>query len=115
MKFNKITNPKTRREFVKNSALTAAAFTVIPRYVLGGRGYTAPSDKLNIACVGIGGKGRVDVQEVSHENIIALCDVDQARAGENRGNMKNAYDSFPNAREYVDFREMLDKENDIDG
>jgi predicted dehydrogenase len=105
---------KTRRTFIKNSTLTAAAFTIVPRYVMGGTGFTAPSDKLNIACVGIGGKGRVDVQEVSHENIIALCDVDQARAGENRGNMKNAYDSFPNARKYVDFREMLDKENHID-
>ena len=47
---------KNRREFIKNSALAATAITVIPRYVLGGKGYTAPSDKLNIACVGIGGK-----------------------------------------------------------
>lgn len=105
---------KSRRDFIKKSTLSATAFTIVPRFVLGGKGYTAPSDKLNIACVGIGGKGRVDVQEVSSENIIALCDVDLARAKENRSNMKNAYDAFPGARHYQDFREMFDKEKDID-
>ena len=69
--------PKSRREFIRNSALAATAFTVVPRYVPGDKGFTAPANKLNIACVGIGGKGRVDVQEVSHENIVALCDVAQ--------------------------------------
>jgi predicted dehydrogenase len=114
MKNNNNEIQTTRRDFIKKSAFTVAAFTIIPRHVLGGTGFTAPCDKLNIACVGIGGKGRVDVQEVCHENIIALCDVDQARAREKRGNMKNAYDSFPNARKYEDFREMLDAETDID-
>ena len=103
-----------RRNFLKNSTMSIVAFTIIPRYVLGGKGFTSPSDKLNIACVGIGGKGRVDVDGVSSENIIALCDVDQIRANEDRGDLKNAYNTFPSARKYVDFREMLEKETDID-
>lgn len=69
--------PKSRCEFIRNSALAATAFTVVPRNVPGDKGFTAPANKLNIACVGIGGKLRVDVQEVSHEYIIALYDIDQ--------------------------------------
>ena len=65
----------TRREFMGKAAATAAAFTIVPRYGLGGTEYTAPSDKLNIACVGIGGKGHSDVHGVSSENIYALCDL----------------------------------------
>ena len=53
------TNPITRREFVGRSALALSAVTIVPRHVLGGTGYTPPSDKLNIACVGAGGKGVV--------------------------------------------------------
>ena len=103
-----------RRKFINHSLIAASGITIVPRHVLGGIGYTAPSDKLNIGCIGVGGKGRVDVNGVSSENIIALCDVDQARATEGRNNMKNAYEAFPGARKYQDFREMLDKENDID-
>lgn len=105
-----------RRKFIRNSSVAISAFTIIPRYVLGGSGFTAPSDKLNIACVGVGGKGRVDVDGVSSENIIALCDVDQARATKilNKKFDKNVYEAFPKARRYEDFREMLEKEKDID-
>ncbi len=45
----------SRRKFL-GTAAAAAAFTIVPRHVLGGQGYTAPSDKLNIACVGVNGK-----------------------------------------------------------
>jgi predicted dehydrogenase len=112
-------NSNSRRDFIRNTAIAASAFTIIPRYVMGGKGYTAPSDKLNIACVGLGGKGRVDIDGVKSENIIALCDVDQVQASMVKNNMftdlsKNAYDAFPKARHYVDFREMLEKEKDID-
>ena len=103
-----------RRKFINSSIVAASAITIIPRYVLGGKGFTVPSDKLNIGCIGVGGKGRVDVNGVSGENIVALCDVDQVRATESRNNMKNAYEAFPSARKYQDFREMLDKERDID-
>jgi len=110
---------KSRREFIKNNTLSATALTIVPRFVLGGKGFKAPSDKLNIACVGIGGKGRIDIKEVSSENIIALCDVDQVRAQESKveykpGIIQNAYEAFPKATRYQDFREMLEKEKDID-
>jgi predicted dehydrogenase len=107
----------SRRKFVVQGASTLTAFTIIPRHVLGGTHFTAPSDKLNIACVGVGGKGRVDVEGVSSENIIALCDVDQKRAtavNNYERFPKHAYDAFPKARRYKDFREMLEKEKDID-
>ena len=69
----------TRREFLGGSATAAAAFMVVPRHVLGGQGNTPPSDKLNIACVGVGGKGSSDIRSVSTENIVALCDVDDTQ------------------------------------
>jgi predicted dehydrogenase len=97
----------TRREFMGKAAATATVFTIVPRYVLGGAKYTAPSDKLNIACVGIGGKGHSDVHGVSSENIYALCDVDDVKAAE-------TYRDFPKAKRYTDFRKMLEKEKEID-
>ncbi len=66
----------SRREFIGATAMASAAFTIVPRHVLGGPGYKAPSDTLNIACVGIDGKGTSDIQALSTENIVALCDVD---------------------------------------
>ncbi len=100
------------------AALAAATVTIVPRHVLGGPGQNAPSDTLNIGCVGIGGKGRTDVIGVSSENIIALCDVDEVRAAPEtdwQGNpAKNAFEVAPKAKFYKDFRVMLDKEKDID-
>ena len=64
----------SRREFIGKAA-AAAAFTIVPRYVLGGNGYTAPSDKLNMACIGVGGMGYNDTVGVNSENIYALCDI----------------------------------------
>ncbi|NQT39612.1 MAG: gfo/Idh/MocA family oxidoreductase, partial [Planctomycetes bacterium] len=69
----------TRREFI-GVAASAAAFTVVPRHVLGGPDETAPSEKLNIACIGAGGRGYQDLVSVASENIVALCDVDDQRA-----------------------------------
>jgi predicted dehydrogenase len=66
----------TRREFAKQAAITGAGFVIVPRAVLGGRGYQAPSDVLNIATVGIGGMGGNNTQAVMSQNIVALCDVD---------------------------------------
>src|SRR6266852_206444 len=92
----------TRRTFVSNVA-AGAAFTIVPRHVLG-RGFVAPSDKLNIACIGCGGKGRSDIDGVAGENIYALCDVDQHMA-------LDAFQHFPKAKRFKDYREMLDKES----
>jgi len=99
-------NGLTRREFVGRSALALGAFTIVPRHVLGGNGYTPPSDKLNIACVGAGGKGASDIQTLSTENLVAFCDVYDVRAAE-------TYKAFPEVKRYKDFRKMLD-ENDSD-
>ncbi len=68
-------NTISRRSFVSDLAKASVAFTIVPRHVLG-RGYRAPSDTLNVACVGVGGMGRTDVTGMSIENIYALCDVD---------------------------------------
>lgn len=100
----------SRRDFVKNSALTAGAFMIVPRHVLGGKGFIAPSDKLNIAGIGAGGKAWDNIPGAynkGQENIVALCDVDDARAAD-------MYKEFPKAKTYKDFRVMLEKQKDID-
>lgn len=80
-----------------------AAFTVVPRHVLGGPNYVAPSERLDIACIGVGGMGASDVSQFAGENIVALCDVDWRRAA-------GTFQKFPNAKKYSDFRKMLDAE-----
>jgi hypothetical protein len=93
----------TRRQFMAGTA-ALAAFSIVPRHVLAGSGQQAPSDKLNIGCVGVGGmQGGNDVGSVSSENIYALCDVDDTQ-------MDKAAAKHPSAKRYRDFREMLDKE-----
>ena len=72
----------SRRELVKNAAITGAGLAIVPRSALG-RGMAAPSDRLNVAAVGVGGQGRSDLVNLSTENIVALCDVDWEYA--NRG------------------------------
>jgi len=100
----------SRREFIKNTSVAAAGFMIVPRHVLG-RGFVAPSDKLNIAGIGAGGKGENDLAEMAKSpnvNIVALVDVDDRQAVKSR-------ERFPKAKYYKDFREMLDKEkNNID-
>src|ERR1700736_3060805 len=90
----------SRREFIKNSSLAAAGFFIVPRHVLG-RGYIAPSDKLNIAGIGAGGKGESDLSGFSKSpkaSIAYLCDVDDRQ-------VTNSVKRFPNAKRYKDFRE----------
>jgi predicted dehydrogenase len=103
--------PESRRKFLKNSVLAASAVTIVPRHVLGGVGYTAPSDQLNLAAIGAGGKGASDIKLASvegRENVVALCDVDFS------GSASRSVQNFPKAKLYADYREMLDKEKDID-
>ena len=95
----------SRRKFVKNVSAVAAGFFIIPRHVLG-RGFIAPSDKLNIAGIGAGGKGESDLSEFAkspNANIAFLCDVDDRQAVKSRAR-------FPKAKYYKDYREMLAKE-----
>ena len=71
----------SRRDFVANVAATTAAVTIVPRHVLG-KGFTAPSDRLNIAGVGVGGQGRINLLNMAvGNNLVALCDVDWGYAG----------------------------------
>ncbi len=94
----------TRRQFLAATA-AISAFSIVPRHVLANSGQQAPSDKLNIGSVGVGGmQGGNDVRNVSRENVYALCDVDENQLG------KTA-ERYPNAKRYRDFREMLDKEH----
>src|SRR5665647_1894929 len=98
-------NGISRRKFVRNASLTLGGMAIVPRHVLG-RGFIAPSDKLNIAAIGAGGKGEDDLKNFSQSpkvNVVALCDVDDNRAAKSR-------ERFPKAKYYKDFREMLHKE-----
>jgi predicted dehydrogenase len=70
----------SRRKFVADVGLATAGWTIVPRHVLG-KGQTAPSDRLNVACVGVGGQGRSDLINLASQNIVALCDVDWEYAG----------------------------------
>ena len=99
-------NNRSRRDFLKSGSLAAAGFFIVPRHVLG-RGFVAPSDKLNIAGIGAGGKGESDLFEFSkspNANIAFLCDVDDRQ-------IKKSVSRFPKAKRYYDFREMLEKEH----
>jgi len=96
----------SRREFLGAAGATAA-FTIVPRHVLGGPGRTAPSEKLNIAGIGVGGMGRGNLRNLKGENIVALCDVDEQYAGK-------TFKEFPKAETFRDYRKMLDKQKDID-
>ena len=99
----------SRKEFISSSAAAAAGFFVVPRHVLGGRGYKAPSDRLNIACIGVGGVGGSNTRSLAElgENIYALCDVDEEYAAD-------VLYSYPKAKRYIDYRKMLDNEKEID-
>src|SRR5580765_7465337 len=147
----------SRRGFMTNVALAGAGLTIVPRHVLG-RGFTAPSDLLNVAAVGVGGQGRANLINLASENVVALCDVDWEYANKafasldtdirsqqerldrttprtdaqgrpeaplsatNRQRMpvniarmkrlKNEH--LPRATRYQDYRQMLEKQKDID-
>src|SRR5689334_3369929 len=150
----------SRRRFVKTVAGTGAALTIVPRHVLG-RGFQAPSDTVNVAAVGIGGRGGSDLAAVLTQNIVAICDVDDAQVesrfasykrqlnppatsgqgrGGGRGNAqrrplspaqvaanqrrpatdeaaglkKFVEEQMPKVQKYRDYREMLEKQKDID-
>src|ERR1700712_6122124 len=97
----------SRRGFIKSGTIAAASFMIIPRHVLGGKGFIAPSDKLVIAGVGAGGKGQSDIANFyasGNAEIGYLCDVDMRSAAKTVA-------KFPKAKFYKDWREMLDKDH----
>src|SRR6202162_310458 len=154
-------NELSRRKFlttaaaaaVSGAASTGSTFVIVPRHVLG-RGFTAPSDKLNIAGIGVGGIGRANLINLATQNIVALCDVDWEYAGKAfehldvdiqalqmrleqpdpqpvpgmppvefdrvkaqkrlEGMIQLKTEHWPKAKHYQDYREMLERQKDID-
>jgi predicted dehydrogenase len=95
----------SRRDFLQKSSAAALGLTIIPGVAMGKSysGVTAPSDKLNIAAVGIGGMGHGNINALKNsENIVALCDIDWKYA-------KGAFDEHPKAKKYWDWRKMYDE------
>ena len=95
----------SRRDFIRKSAFASAALTILPSHVISGLGHTAPSDKLNIAGVGIGGKGHPNLLGMATENIVGLCDVDRKYADP-------CFKEFPKAKQYSDWRKMFEEMKD---
>ncbi len=93
----------SRRNFIKGTTLAAAGLTIVPSHVVAGLGHRLPSDKMNIAVVGIGGMGNSNLKALKgSENIVALCDVDWKYS-------KHVFDENPNAKAYWDWRKMYDE------
>ena len=91
----------SRRKFIRNTAIAGAGFSIVPSYTVSGLGHKAPSDKLNIVGVGVGGKGHANLLAMGSENIIGLCDVDWKYSD-------NCFKAFPKARKFYDWRRMFD-------
>ena len=134
----------TRRKFVAGTTGVAAAAMIVPRHVLGGVGYNAPSDTVNFALIGCGGQGKTDSAElvIGGQNLVALCDVDfgyvdreiagmtrvrETRPGappmneqmqkameERRTQAVKLQEAYKSAKRYADFRKMFEQQKDID-
>ncbi|PID92279.1 MAG: oxidoreductase [Bacteroidetes bacterium] len=92
----------SRRAFLGTTAAATAGFTIVPSNVVSGMGHVAPSDKLNIAAIGIGGMGNSNLKNIVDQNIVALCDVDWGYA-------EHVFDRYPKAKKYWDWRKMYDE------
>jgi len=135
MKKNTGPSNESRRQFLAKTGTTAFGLTILPRYILGGRGFAPPSRKLNVAMIGTGGQGMQNLRNLLQEDdvqIMAIADVAESQDYSNfyhkvpggrgpgleriRDQYKNspATKDYPDAHVYVDFRKMLDTEKDID-
>lgn len=92
----------SRRAFVATSAAAAAGLTILPSGIISAKGRIAPSDKLNIAGIGIGGMGHTNINNMNSQNIVALCDVDWGYA-------KETLEQYSDAKHYKDYRKMYDE------
>ena len=112
----------SRRSFARRVAAASAGVMIVPRHVLGGPGFQAPSATLNVAAIGAGGMGASNMSQLTSQNIVAICDVDFERVEgslmggdgklrEDRADLQKAYSK---AKRYSDFRKMLDEQQDID-
>jgi predicted dehydrogenase len=127
-----MTKDISRRAFLEDAgkvglgaALAGHLPTIVPRHVLGGKGFTPPSALLNVAVVGVGGQGSGNGKSVVSENLVAFCDVDPAFMEKNimggdrpdrppSPETVSYREKFQKAKKYVDFREMLEKQRDLD-
>jgi predicted dehydrogenase len=130
----------SRRQFL-GAMGAAAAFAVVPRHALGGEGHIAPSDKLALACIGLGGQGHVDLYnflQLEEVQVVAVCDVNREGGGyiswdwmqgkeqklggreparrlvDEHYTQQRGVGKFEACRAYADYRELLEKE-DVDG
>jgi predicted dehydrogenase len=94
----------SRRSFLGTTAAAAAGLTIVPSHVVAGLGHKAPSDKLNVVGVGVGGMGFANLRRMESENIVGLCDVDWRYTGGN-----GVFDRWPKAKKYKDWRKMYDE------
>lgn len=95
----------SRKKFLKLGTAATAAFTIVPSAVFGKKyGHVAPSDKLNIVGVGVGGRGAGVLKGIVDQNIIGLCDVDWGYTQKN-----GVFKAYPNAKKYYDYRKMFDE------
>ncbi|MDX9883944.1 MAG: Gfo/Idh/MocA family oxidoreductase [Prolixibacteraceae bacterium] len=110
MSKNSNKNVVSRRSFLGTAATAAAGITIIPSFAMGkGLGHVAPSDRLNIVGVGVGGMGFANLKNLESQNIIGLCDVDWKYS-------QRVFDYFPKAKRYKDWRVMYDElGKEIDG
>ena len=92
----------SRRGFIASSAVTATGITILPNKVVGGLGHPAPSDKLNIAGIGVGSKGGVNLKNMNTQNIVAISDIDWNYAAK-------TFSQYPDAKKYKDYRIMLEQ------
>src|SRR5437870_6229381 len=98
----------TRRQFLYNSGIVAGGLALAGKAAARPQSRRlSPNEKLNLAIIGVGGRGAEDIKQVSTENIVALCDV-------NENNLDAAAAKHPGARKYVDFRKLYDESKDID-
>ena len=103
----------SRRAFLetmsKAGAAIAAGPMLVPRHVLGGPGLRAPSDTVSVACVGVGGMGKYNLEAMEDAQVAALCDVDWDFTAP-------VFETYPEAARYQDYRRMLDEmSSQIDG
>ena len=99
----------SRRQFLQGTGAAVAAFSIAPASILGGPNRLSPNEKINVACIGVGGRGHASVRACAGaHNIVGLCDVDEGRGGK-------AFSEHPKAKKFQDFRKMLDAmEKEVD-
>lgn len=121
----------TRRDFLIKSAVISSGITIVPRHVLGGKGYTAPSDKVNIGIIGAGGQSVFSIKELNNLDDVQITSIaDPAEFWKNdvlysmdtgRAPIKTLIENYYSAKtpnykisEYLDFRKMIEKEKSLD-